>query len=164
MDPTGPSQPNIDTAYSTSGNPTDQTPQEQSNSAANASTNSGSLVDQREAGDVPVPSTHNNGATPSSLGYGARDASGDKGESVGPSASNVDGEQMAVLGEGKVADAQDNKTGFGEQQDLASDLDRKKAEQSGKREAVKAQREGGADIAGAVGGQSGPGAVEGSIY
>jgi hypothetical protein len=83
---------------------------------------------------------------------------------MGPSASNVDGEQMAVLGEGKVADAQDNKTGFGEQQDLATDLDRKKAEQSGKREAVKAQRAGGADVAGTVGGQRGPGAVEGSIY
>lgn len=82
MDPTGPSQPKVDTAYNTSGNPTDQTPQEQSKSAANANANSGSLVEQREQGDIPVPSTHNDGTTASSLGYGARDSSGDKGDKV----------------------------------------------------------------------------------
>lgn len=82
MDPTGPSQPEADTAYNTSGNPTDQTPQEESSSTANSGVNSGHLVDQREHGDIPVPSTNDGGATASSLGYGARDASGDQGESV----------------------------------------------------------------------------------
>ena len=42
-------------------------------------------------------------------------------------------EQIAPYGEGEVAAAQRNKTGFGEQEDLASDIDRKKAEQAGLR-------------------------------
>lgn len=83
MDPTGRSQPKADTAYNTSGNPTDQTPQEKSNSAANSSATSGSLVDQREQGNNPVSSTHDDGSTASSLAYGARDASDDKGDGVG---------------------------------------------------------------------------------
>jgi len=82
MNPARLSQPKAGTAYNTSGNPTDQTPQEKSSSAANSGVNSGSLVDQHEQGDIPVPSTHDGGATASSLGYGARDASGDKGDSV----------------------------------------------------------------------------------
>ena len=82
MDPTGPSQPTLDQSYNTAGNPADQTPQEASSAARNAQSNSGSIIDQREKGDIPVPSTHGQEATPSSLGYGARDASGDAGESV----------------------------------------------------------------------------------
>ena len=83
MDPTEPSQPTLNQAYNTAGNPADQTPQEQVSSSANASSNSGSIVEQREQGDIPVPSTHDGSATASSLGHGVRDASQDKGDSVG---------------------------------------------------------------------------------
>ena len=80
MDPQGPSQPPLNTAYNTAGNPADQNPQEQRTAAVNASSNAGSLVDARERGDVPVPSSHNEGATSTSLGYGVRDSSADKGD------------------------------------------------------------------------------------
>ena len=84
MDPTGPSQPNLDTAYTTAGNPASQTSAERSQANATASSNTGSIIDQRERGDIPVPSTHDQGATASALAHGARDSSGDKGDSVPP--------------------------------------------------------------------------------
>ena len=83
MDPKGPAQPNVDTSYDTAGNPAEQTPHEKSMAAAKSSTNTGATAEDRRPGDIPVPSTHNDAATPSSLGIGARDASGDKGETVG---------------------------------------------------------------------------------
>lgn len=49
---------------------------------------------------------------------------------MGGPVSNQEGEQMRAAGDGDIASAQDTKHGFGEQQDLASDLDRKKAEQA----------------------------------
>lgn len=57
---------------------------------------------------------------------------------------------MATLGEGEVASAQHNKTGFGEQPDLANDLDRKKAEQSEASDDIKPQRSGGVNVAGVL--------------
>ena len=48
---------------------------------------------------------------------------------MGAPVSNTEGEQMRAAGEGEIASAQDRKHGFGEQMDLASDLDRKKNEQ-----------------------------------
>ena len=79
MDPSGPAQPSLDTAYTTQGNPADQSAAERGDAASNAArAHQGDLVEARERGDIPVPSTHNQGATPSSLGYGARDASGDR--------------------------------------------------------------------------------------
>lgn len=82
MDPQGPSQPPLDTVYNTAGNPADQNPQEQRTASVNENSNVGSLVEAREQGDVPVPSNHDQAATSTSLGYGARDSSGDKGSSV----------------------------------------------------------------------------------
>ena len=82
MDPTGPSQPTLNQAYNTAGNPASQSEQEEQASSVNASNNSGSIVDQRERGDIPVPSSHGEEPTPSSLGAGSRDAKGDKGEKV----------------------------------------------------------------------------------
>ena len=82
MDPKGPSQPPLNAVYNTAGNPADQNPHEQRNAAIQANANSGDLVDARERGDIRVRSTHNEGATSTSLGYGAQDASRDKGESV----------------------------------------------------------------------------------
>lgn len=98
---------------------------------------------------------------PSSLGYGAQDASGDAGESMGGAVSNQEGEQMRAAGDGDIAAAQDKKHGFGEQSDLASDLDRKKADQA----KIKEDRSMGGgsdsvDVEGAVGG-GGKGFVSG---
>ena len=86
MDPTGPSQPTLNDAYNTAGNPVDQDPQEQRTASAKSSSNSGSIVQKRETGDIPVPSSHDPEATPSSLAYGARDASGDDNVRLEPSA------------------------------------------------------------------------------
>ena len=69
---------------------------------------------------------------------------------------------MRAPGEGEVYQAQFRKTGFGEQADLAGNLDRKKAEQSERRDTVTDRRERDVDVAGALGGRSGPSAVEGS--
>ena len=79
---------------------------------------------------------------------------------IGPDTSG-DADQMRTLDEGDVANAQQTKHGFGEQEDLASDLDRKKAEQAPQREEVKSQRREDVDVAGALGDRSGPSAVEG---
>ncbi|KAI4153929.1 MAG: hypothetical protein LQ340_002002 [Diploschistes diacapsis] len=156
MDPQGPSQPPLDTVYNTAGNPADQNPQEQRTASVNENSNVGSLVEAREQGDVPVPSNHDQAATSTSLGYGARDSSGDKGSSISQGVSGTEGDQMRPPGEGDVYEQQFKKTGFGEQKDLASDLDRKKAEQSGMREQVKQQRESNVDVGGALGQRGGP--------
>ncbi|MCJ1388040.1 hypothetical protein MMC18_000884 [Xylographa bjoerkii] len=161
MDPNGSAQPNIDTAYDTAGNPAEQTSDEQSKAAAKASTNAGATAEDRVQGDVAVPSTHDDGATPSSLGIGVTDASGDQGGNMGPGASNLDGEQMRAPGEGDVYKQQFSKSGFGEQEDLAGDLDRKKGEQAGAREEIKSQRKDDVDVGGALGNRVGPSVVEG---
>jgi hypothetical protein len=68
---------------------------------------------------------------------------------------------MRPAGEGEVAAAQTSKMGFGEQKDLASDLDRKKAEQAEAREAVQERRQKQVDVGGALGQEGGPAVVEG---
>lgn len=75
--------------------------------------------------------------------------------------ANTEAEQMRPFGEGEVAAAQDTKTGFGEQKDLASDLDRKKAEQAAAREDVQQSREENFEVGGALGQEGGPAVVEG---
>lgn len=72
---------------------------------------------------------------------------------VGPQAEDLNGEQMRAPGEGDVMHAQDNKknAGWGEQDSLTSDLDRKKAEQAGAREEIKAGRAGGESVDGGSG-------------
>ena len=68
---------------------------------------------------------------------------------------------MRAAGDGDIAAAQDSKHGFGEQSDLASDLDRKKADQARIKESRGAGGGGGGvDVAGAVGG-GGKGFVSG---
>ena len=78
-----------------------------------------------------------------------------------PGEPTTNAEQMAATGDGDIAKKQEHKGGFGEQQDLAGDLDRKKEEQKGKREEVMGERESNVDIGGALGGRTGPSAVEG---
>ena len=83
------------------------------------------------------------------------------GIQIAPGASDTEGEQMRAPGEGDVYRQQFHKTGFGEQADLASDLDRKKAEQAPLREEVAERREKDVDVGGAIGGRGGPAVVEG---
>lgn len=68
---------------------------------------------------------------------------------------------MRPANEGDVYLAQSTKSGFGEQEDLSADLERKKAEQGPAREAVKGERERAVDVGGALGGRGGPAVVEG---
>jgi len=80
---------------------------------------------------------------------------------MGPVADNLDGEQMRAAGEGEIANAQTRKEGFGEQQDLASDLDRKKREQASARETIKAERAQAVDVGGVLGNKVSPATQEG---
>lgn len=84
MDPKGPSQPPLDTAYDQPSNPATQTESEEQYSKSTSASiqRSDPVVDRRERGDVPVPSQHEEAAVPSSLGYGVRDDRHDAGESV----------------------------------------------------------------------------------
>lgn len=75
--------------------------------------------------------------------------------------NELDGEQMAAPGEGKVAGAVRGNDKFGgggggSEQDFTSDLDRKKAEQQEAREQIKGEREQGTDVGGALGQTGGP--------
>ncbi|MCJ1231232.1 hypothetical protein MMC12_007909 [Toensbergia leucococca] len=130
MNPTAPSQPPLDTAYSQPSNPSTTTASE--DATAQQTSNSAQEIDSRKPNDVPVPLSHAQGATPSSLGYGVRGSGQDKSDDEIPPGlpDSTDAEQMAAPGEGDIAKAQDNKHGFGEQADMASDLDRKKSEQA----------------------------------
>jgi len=75
------------------------------------------------------------------------------GSKVGVQNEDLEGEQMRAAGEGEVMEAQFNKknAGWREQGSLTSDLDKKKAEQEGAREEIKAKRREGANIDGGAG-------------
>ncbi|KAL8987793.1 MAG: hypothetical protein Q9177_003045, partial [Variospora cf. flavescens] len=113
MDPTGPSQPTLNTVYDQPANPASQSDYEKQKSTSTSASiqRSDATAEKRERGDVPVASSHEGGPTPSSLGYGVRDSSGDAGESMGEPVSSLTGEQMRAPGEGDIADAQDSKHG-----------------------------------------------------
>lgn len=96
------------------------------------------------AGPHPVNNAGDSNAVKSSTKYG-------------PQAEDLDGEQMATLPEGKVYEAQLNKRekgGWGEEPSMTADLERKKAEQEVKREAIKEARKRGEIPAGDVDGGS----------
>ena len=77
MDPQGPSQPKLDTAYEHPSNPAqDPSEQAESQSVGASLRRSDPISERREPKDQPRE------ALPSSLGYGARDASGDAGDEV----------------------------------------------------------------------------------
>ena len=148
LDPSGPSQfvlsyplsvpcqpsltrqhrPNVETAYTTPGNPASKDPTEQKQ-ATHRSLDGSQPIDQR----IPNKQASEDRATSSSLGRGIRGAgAGEEGkgltsEDVGRH-RELDAEQMAAPGEGDVADAvagrgRGGNVG-GEQVDLAADLDR----------------------------------------
>lgn len=88
MDPQGPSQPSIDTAYENPKNPIDQTISEIRDAS---SVNSDPISDRRKHNDaIDGEGNDQSEATPSSLAYGALDASGDAGESVSSLAVHCD--------------------------------------------------------------------------
>ncbi|KAF2132586.1 hypothetical protein P153DRAFT_283788 [Dothidotthia symphoricarpi CBS 119687] len=161
LDPQGPSQPTLNQAYTTPGNPASKDPTEKSESEFNASDNS-AIVDKRvptkQASDAQGEA---NSKAPGGGIHGApagEEAKGKTHEDVGRH-NELDGEQMAAPGEGRVADAVakggKGMGGGGAEPDLASDLDRKKAEQAEAREAVKQSRSDAQD-GGALGQQGGP--------
>ncbi len=82
MDPSGPAQPPLNTAYDQPSNPASQTDSEKeySHSTPTSLQRSDPTAEKRTPNDIPVPSTHSEGGMPSSLGYGARDSSGDAGD------------------------------------------------------------------------------------
>ncbi|MCJ1362127.1 hypothetical protein MMC16_001229 [Acarospora aff. strigata] len=165
MDPTGPAQPNLDAVYQTSSNPTTKTPAEQHTSETR--TPNTSITETRQPGDIPIPRTQTSSSdsgTPSALGRGSTNDLPDKGEDAGRPADELEGEQMSMLAEGRVYDAQLQKGkvgGFGEEKSLTSDLERKKEEQRGMREEVMAQRKEEVDVGGALGQRGGVATVEG---
>ncbi|MCJ1463910.1 hypothetical protein MMC07_002519 [Pseudocyphellaria aurata] len=152
-----PSQPPLNTAYNHPSNPASQTPLEAEFSTSTSASlqRSGSTEETRKPNDLPLSRSDGEiDATPSSLGYGVRDDSGDRGDELGGPASNLDGEQMRAAGEGEIYKAQQEKTGFGEQGDLAAGLDRKREEQDRiKEERGEKGGEGEVDVEAAVGGR-----------
>ena len=77
MDLSERSQPSVNDAYNVLGNPIDQNLAEQRHAQSGDTANSSELVESREQGDIPLPSTHGGGGQPSSLGYGSRTGEGD---------------------------------------------------------------------------------------
>jgi len=69
----------------------------------------------------------------------------------------LDADQMAAPGEGKIANAVENHPGAtGGEPGMETDLDRKKAEQAPAREKVKAEKEKEFDVGGILGQRGGP--------
>lgn len=85
------------------------------------------------------------------------EAAGETHESQGRN-SELDADQMAMPGEGKVADAVKGESAGaqGKEQGMESDLDRKKAEQAPAREQAKAEKAENFDVGGVLGQRGGP--------
>ncbi|KAF2498649.1 hypothetical protein BU16DRAFT_524740 [Lophium mytilinum] len=159
LDPQGSSQPTLDQAYTTPGNAAGKNPAEDRQTAQNARSN----PDSDDVEHVRSQGHSQEEGTFSSLGRGVR--GGGEGE-VGKTEeqmgrhNELDGEQMAAPGEGRIRDAVAGDSTFqgrsGEQEDLASDLDRKKAEQAPLREELKENRAEKLDVAGILGQSGGP--------
>jgi hypothetical protein len=159
LEPAGPSQPTKQDAYETEGNRATQEPSERAAAQASRHEDSGA-ANQR----IPTKQSSIGEAKPSSLGHGVQGAGPgeeeyDRTEEDVGRQNELDGEQMATPGEGRVAAAIEGRTragASGEQEDLASDLDRKKAEQAPYREAIQDQRKQDVDVGGVLGQRCGP--------
>ena len=132
MDPQGPSQPSLETAYTTPGNAATANPTEKS--AKEHSHPHGQRLDERlpTSGQSGSSAQQQGGAAqPSSLGYGVRGAPAGE-ESRGLTQEDVgrhkelEGEAMtAGAAEGRVASAVEGKSGAtGSEPDLLANLDR----------------------------------------
>jgi len=134
--------------------------QEQSslNSARGAGTRLGPDSGDSSSGGTPAMSVGS--ATAAGHGQHPRDNADDSnaqltGSKYGVQQENLEGDQMSAPGEGDVMDAQLNKdqAGWGEEESLTSDLDRKKKEQQGAREDVQQGRQQGYNVDGGAGGR-----------
>ncbi|GAB7364512.1 hypothetical protein MBLNU230_g5321t1 [Neophaeotheca triangularis] len=158
--PTGPSQPTLNQAYTTPGNPASKEPAEQLQSDIN-STRDTPQVDKR----IPSAQTTSiSEATPTSVARGIRGAppgeetKGYTQEQMGRK-QELEAMQMAAPGEDKIADSvtAEHKSGAaGGEQGLESDLDRKKREQAPMREQVEAEQQRETDVGGVLGQRGGP--------
>jgi hypothetical protein len=163
LDPSGPAQPSQNDAYETRENPVGKEPAEKAQGDANrASVNAGGGTEKRIPSEQ---SSSTDDATSTSLGWGVRGAPpGEeaKGYTQGDVGRNqdLDAQQMAAPGEGDVYEAVEGKGGksgaSGGEQGMEQDLDRKKAEQAGQREAIKGEREKKVDVGGVLGQSSAP--------
>ncbi|KAH8156609.1 hypothetical protein CIB48_g11638 [Xylaria polymorpha] len=140
MEPSGVPQPPQDAAYQAEGNPVTSTPSEE---RASHHHGHGHSVANRGPGNQ---SSSIEDAVPSSLGWGMHGAPageerfGRTQEEVGRH-RELEGDQMRMPGEGRVADVVDSKPGAsGSQPDLVNDLDRKKREQTEARNSIKEER------------------------
>lgn len=142
LDPTGPSQPPLNTAYTTPGNPVSKEPLESAKSRAHASANNddddssaSSPTDIRVSTDIRISSEDSAAqanARPTAMAYGVRGAgAGEEARGLGEEDvgrhRELDAEQMGAPGEGKVYDAvagQGVGGATGGQVGLESDLDR----------------------------------------
>ena len=77
MDPQAPSQPSLNTAYEHPSNPAQDSSEQAASQSVGASLRRSDPTSERRE-----PNDQQSEATPSSLGYGARDASGDAGDKV----------------------------------------------------------------------------------
>ena len=77
MDPQAPSQPTLDTAYEHPSNPAQNSSEQADSQSVGASLRRSDPTSERRG-----PNDQQGEAMPSSLGYGARDASGDAGDKV----------------------------------------------------------------------------------
>jgi hypothetical protein len=146
-------QPTKEQGYEASGNPASKEPAEQAKASAQ---DPGHTVSTRSENDL------SSDPTPSALGQGihgapaGEEARGESEESMGRH-NELDAEQMAAPGEGKVAAAVERKSGAsGSEQGLESDLDRKKKEQAPLRQANEEKRASGVDVGGILGQGGGP--------
>ncbi|KAK5132776.1 hypothetical protein LTR08_008661 [Meristemomyces frigidus] len=159
LNPTGAAQPDLNAVYETQGNAASKEPAEAAAAQRNA-TDASKPVDKR----LPQKQANDDEATPTSVARGVRgappgeEAPGHTHEEMGRN-KELDADQMAAPGEGKIADAvtEDEKSGAGgKEQNFASDLDRKKAEQAPAREKVQAEEKKEFDVGGILGQRGGP--------
>ncbi|TKA62712.1 hypothetical protein B0A55_10637 [Friedmanniomyces simplex] len=159
LNPSGPAQPGLDQVYETKGNQASKEPAEQRTAQQNAN-------DPSQATDQRIPQQQSSSiddATPSSMARGIRgappgeEAKGLNDEDVGRS-NELEADQMGTYGEDQIADSvKGTQSGSaGKEQDMASDLDRKKAEQAPKRESVQQEKAEGFDVGGVLGQRGGP--------
>jgi hypothetical protein len=130
LDPKGPSQPTLNQAYTTPGNPASQNPAEKEQASFNAADNSASVEQRIPTKQASDNQGLENAKAPGGGVHGApagEEAKGLTEEDVGRH-NELDGAQMAASGEGDVAAAVakggKGQGGGGAEPDLASDLDR----------------------------------------
>lgn len=132
LDPSAPSQPTQQSGLNQAGNPASKTSAEQTNSQDTSSSND-KIIDHRTTGDVP--SQHGEAAKPGARGSGETGPLTEKlipesdAQNYGEN-SELDGEQMSMLGEGRVARAVRSGGGGGHatEDSLTADIGRKEAE------------------------------------